>query len=305
MTTDIDWQRELDRSFCTGEDLPPAHYVLVGRGAVRRRRIAAVVLAASMAVGGTVAWAASPGSSPRGEAPVATEVTGQADEETTTPGQKTLQDRRRSLEELRRAGRARIDFLGGPAALVDGGLVLAPGAGPLLERVPNPMGYTRAQGSSLAIRVMFEGREKYSLMAAFPDSTSTMTNDASGDFEGWLAGVVASQRTLDAANGVTRQSGEPTPDEWLALGPDGQIRSSDSRVSVVELRDDVDLGDSFSAGADRTGVVRLRVDGEPVFAAYRLADGLLEVIPGGGRHNSLDAFVTWAREQYASGQGMR
>ena len=41
MDTEIDWQRELEASFDNGEDVPPEHYVLVGRGAVRRRRIAA------------------------------------------------------------------------------------------------------------------------------------------------------------------------------------------------------------------------------------------------------------------------
>ncbi|PKH37785.1 hypothetical protein SAMN05192575_101828 [Nocardioides alpinus] len=305
MSTDIDWQRELDSSFSTGEDLPPAHYVASGRRAVRRRRAAAVVLAASIALAGTAAWAASPGSSPRGDAPVATERTGASEPEGADQGRQTRRDRLRSLAELRRAGAGRVDFLGGPAALADGGLVLAPGAGPVLERVPNPMGYTKTQGSSLAIRVMFEGREQYSLMAAFPSSTSTMTNDASGDFEGWLAGVVASQRTLDVANGVTRQSGEPGPDEWLTIGPDGQVRAATDRVEVLEVRDGVDLGDSFAAGTDRAGVVRLQVDGDPVCAAYRLTDGTLEVIPGGGRFSSLDAFVTWARAQYASGQGMR
>lgn len=306
MSTDIDWQRELDSSFGSGADAPPAHYVAVGRGAVRRRRAAALVLAASVAVGGTAALAASPGSAPRGDAPVATQGPATVDEEATVPDEQTRKDRLRSLEELRRSGEAaRIDFLGGPAALADGGLVLAPGSGPVLERVPNPMGYTRTQGSSLAIRVMFEGREQYSLMAAFPSSTSTMTNDASGDFEGWLAGVVATQRTLDVANGVTRESGEPSPDEWLVVGPDGKVRAATGRVEVLELREGVDLGDSFASGADRTGAVRLKVDGDPISAAYRVTGGILEVIPGGGRFTSLDAFVTWARSQYASGQGMR
>lgn len=305
MSIDIDWQRELDASIGTGADVPTAHYVGTGRRAVRRRRAVAVVagLGAAAVVAG-VAWTASPGSSTRVEAPVATQGPAPSDPEESTDDQ-TREERRRSLEQLREAGDAEIDFLGGPAALVDGGLALAPGAGPVLERVPNPMGYRPAQGSSLAIRVRFEGREQYSLMAAFPSSTSTMTNDASGDFEGWLAGVVASQRTLDEANGVTRQSGTPSPDEWLALGPDGQVRPATDRVEVLEVRDGVDLGETFAAGTDRTGVVRLRIDGGTICAAYRLAGGVLEVIPGGGRFTSLDSFVTWARAQYASGQGLR
>ena len=47
MSTDIDWQHELDSSFGTGNDVPPGHYVAAGRTAVvRRRRATAVVLAA-------------------------------------------------------------------------------------------------------------------------------------------------------------------------------------------------------------------------------------------------------------------
>ena len=37
MDTEIDWQRELDGSFGTGEDVPVGHYVFVGHHAVRRR----------------------------------------------------------------------------------------------------------------------------------------------------------------------------------------------------------------------------------------------------------------------------
>jgi hypothetical protein len=198
-----------------------------------------------------------------------------------------------------------VDFLGGPAALTFDGLVLAPGAGPVLQQVANPMGYTASQGRSVAIRVMFKGREHYSLMALFADGSSTISNDASGDFEAWLAQAVQSQHSLDVRNGLALASDEELdPIDWMELGPDGQVRSADFRVSVLEDRD-ADLGDSFGQGHDRTGVVRLRVDDGIVFAAYRITGRTLEVVPGGGGFDSLDAFVTWARSQYASGQGLR
>ena len=41
------------------------------------------------------------------------------------------------------------------------------------------------------------------------------------------------------------------------------------------------------------------------FAAYRVIDGTLDVIPAGGTFPSMDAFVDWSRQQYASGTGMR
>lgn len=201
MSTDIDWQRELDTSFGTAPDEPVRAYVAAGRRAVRRRRAAAVVLAASVALGGTAAWAASPGGSPRGDAPVATQGSGVTDPDAAQ--EQTRENRLRSLEELRRSGEGRVDFGGEPAVLADGGLVLGPRTGAVLERVPNPMDYTADQGTSFAIRVMVEGRERYSLMVALPDSTSTTTTvDATGDFAGWLAEAVATQQDLDVENGV-------------------------------------------------------------------------------------------------------
>jgi hypothetical protein len=73
MTTQIDWQRELDGSFGDGVDVPVGHYVSVGHHAVRRRRaaVAAAGVAAAIVVGTT--WALAPGDAPRSDrAPVAT-----------------------------------------------------------------------------------------------------------------------------------------------------------------------------------------------------------------------------------------
>lgn len=78
MSTDIDWQRELDASFGSRDDVPAGHYVVAGRRAVRRRRTrAAVVGLAVAAVVAGVAWGTAPGRSPRGsDTPVATDPSG-------------------------------------------------------------------------------------------------------------------------------------------------------------------------------------------------------------------------------------
>lgn len=187
MTTDIDWQRELDASFGTAPDEPIGTYVAAGRRAVRRRRAVAVALAASIAVGGTAVWAASPGSAPRGETLTATQGTRPAQSKGTSPDQGTSEERLRSLEDLRRSGEGEIDFRGEPAVLVDGGPVLSPQTSPVLQREPNPMAYAPSQGESLAIRVLFKGSEHYSLMSVLRDGTSsTSTTRATGDFAAWL-----------------------------------------------------------------------------------------------------------------------
>lgn len=304
MDTEIDWQTELDTAFGSGPDAPPGHYVAAGHRAVRRRRVRLSVIgvAATVLLAGGV-WSLSPGDAPRGaEAPVATQ--GPAPTTYTTVEERRA-ERRRTLAELRKASNAQIDFLGNPAALTDHGLVLAPQTSTVLERVRNPMGYTPNQGSSMAVRAIYQGREQYSLMSLFPDGASTTTVDASGDFPGWLAQAVDSQQGLDAANGVTAPTGEMTSDQWLVLGPEGRILAANDRIEVVENRTDVDLGEVFARGTDRGGVARLLVDGTPAFVAYAVSDGALTVTPGGGTFASLDAFIDWARGQYASGEGMR
>lgn len=305
MDTQIDWREELEASFGDGPDTDLGRYLEAGHRAARRRRAAVAVagVAAAVVVGG-VTWSLAPGSSPRGsEAPVAS---GGA-QPTRAAQDRGVEERRRSLAELRRAGAAQIDFLGNPAAIADGGIVLARGAGPILQRVPNPMGYTRAEGTSFGIRVVFEGREQYSLMTAHDDgaSTSTTTVDATGDFPGWLDQAVRTQRTLDVANGETASNGDTADGPWLVLGSDGSVEAARDGVVIAEARSNVDLGPSFADGTDGTGAVRLVVDGRTEYAAFRVVDGTLDVVPGGGEFDSMAAFLDWARAQYASGAGMR
>ncbi|GAA1915242.1 hypothetical protein [Nocardioides hwasunensis] len=306
MDTHIDWQSELDASFGRGEDVAVPSYVGRGRRALRRRRAATVVAAGVLVVGGGAAWASIPGSAPRSDAPVATRGTS-AEREATEPARVDREERRRTLEELKRA-QERIDFLGNPAALTPEGLMAAPGTTVVLERVHNPMGYRAAAGSSMAIRATFRGRETYSLMALTgTDSSSTISARATGDFPGWLASTVATQRSLDEANGVGGADGTSDgdgADGWLRLDADGKVEAARSGVVVVEQRTSVDLAD-FDRGAEASGVVRLVVDGDARVAAYRVLDSRLEVISGPGHFATLTDFVDWARQQYASGEGMR
>nr|WP_300047631.1 hypothetical protein [uncultured Nocardioides sp.] len=307
MSTDIDWQHELDSSFGTGNDVPPGHYVAAGRTAVRRRRATAAVLALALVICGGAAWASGQGSMVRGDAPVATQGSDSQQDVTEPDGVSERLDKRVKRLARMRQQAEKPDFLGEPATLDADGLVLAPGAGPVLERVENPMGYTAAQGQSLGIRVMFEGREKYSLLTRNPDGDTSMgTNDATGDFAGWLDGRVASQRYLDVANGVTGAPPTTTdtdPARWLRLRPDGDVVAGEGAV-LLEVRATADLGD-FALGADRAAAVRVLVDEVARFAAYRVVDGSLEVVAAPGSFDSMSAFVDWARDQYSSGKGMR
>jgi hypothetical protein len=103
MSTDIDWQHELDSSFGAGHDLPPAHYVAAGRTAVRRRRATAALLTAALVIGGSAAWASGQGSAVRGDAPVATSGADAREREVTVPDDEPerLDRRVKQLEKMR------------------------------------------------------------------------------------------------------------------------------------------------------------------------------------------------------------
>lgn len=318
MSTGIDWRQELDEAVATAPDRPVEQFVVSGRRALRRRRVATGLtgLAAALTIGGSF-WMAAPGEGPaRSDVPIATQPPSPRTPEKTTaevPSSSAssvwlprTQPTRR-FASLPGAEKELIDFLGNPAAITEGGLVLAPETTSVLQRVENPMDYTSAQGVSLAVRAIQAGQERYSLMTADTEGgTSTSTVEATGDFAGWLDGAVRTQRTLDVANGVPASEGaQSLPDTWLTLGSDERVVAGSPGVVVLATRPDVDLGAAFSRGADRTGVVRLSVDGVLEYAAYRVVDSRLEVIAGNGRFGTLQDFVTWARSQYASGQGLR
>lgn len=310
MSTDIDWQHELDSSFGSGHDVATGQYVAAGRKAVRRRRrLTAVVVTASVVVGGSAVWAAAPDPTMRGDGPVATQPPSPEPE----PDQRRDDDRDRATDRERPGSQPTMtvyeEFIGNPATIdQDGELKLSPLTDEVLERVPNPMGYGPAEGRSFGLRVIYRGVEKYSLVAGNLDgsSVSLNTNTATGDFASWLADKVSVQRSLDVYNRADAPdtSITETPEEWLALGPAGSIESASPFVAVMAVRD-VDLGEGFAMEADRTGVARLQVAGSTELVAWRVVAGELEVVRGPGRFDSLDAFVDWARQQYASGEGMR
>jgi hypothetical protein len=104
------------------------------------------------------------------------------------------------------------------------------------------------------------------------------------------------------ANGVTSPDGAPDPATWLQV-VDGGLEPGPG-VVVVELRE-AELGAGFGAGSWQSGVARLDVDGQEQYAAYRAFGTLVEVVPGPRGFASLDDFERYARQQYASGAGLR
>ena len=309
MGTDVDWHHELDASFGSGHDVPPGHYVAAGRTAVRRRRAASFAIVASMVMGVGAAWVSGPGGTPRGDAPVATQgptATATADGSDEAETSEEQAQRARSLARMREMARSEaVQFDNAGALTQEGELVLAPGEGPVLEQVVNPMGYTAEQGHSLGVRVMKDGKEQYGLLTVYPDGSSATWVRRTGDFAGWLAQAVRSQSSLDVLNGVTPATGDTSGMPWLSLSPAGDVEAARPGVTIVEMRPGVDLGGNFGQGAESAGVVRLVVDGRSEFAAWTVFDGRINVEPAGGTFESMAAFIEWATAQYATGDGMR
>ena len=205
MSTDVDWQHELDSSFGTGHDLPPGHYVAAGRTAVRRRRAAAV--RRRRRVGGRrgAAWARAPGGSPRstprrhpGPGPheaarAAIRRRGRTGPSSSGIAGRSRDDALRGVHRQPRHPRRRTAWCSSPRA------------GPVLERVPNPMGYDPAQGRSLrAPGDDTRGEEQYSLAGGHPGrraSIDTERADRATSPAGSADGQ--SQQTLDVATAAS------------------------------------------------------------------------------------------------------
>ena len=163
MSTDIDWQHELDTSFGTGHDVPRralrrrgpvGPYAVAGsacrrrRGRHGRRRRRRCLGAVARARAARRRHARSP---PQGPSPTDGTTVDEA-------ARRAQEDRSAGLRAGVRASQEELPRQSGRARPIDG-LVLRPGAGRrCCERVPNPMGYTQAQGSlRSAVRVDVRG----------------------------------------------------------------------------------------------------------------------------------------------------
>lgn len=201
MSTDIDWQHELDSSFGTGHDQPPGHYVTAGRTAVRRRRATAVVLAAAVVIGGGTAWASGQGSAVRGDEPVATtrDDSGQR-EVARRDAPERLDKRKKLLDRMRvqpwRAGDP-------PARATPDGLEVRDGA-VVHERRDDV--YPGKASESAALDISHDG-ERWWLVLEWDDGNSGMssTRPDDGVFDSFDAFV----RAEVAGGGMT----SPTVDE--------------------------------------------------------------------------------------------
>lgn len=269
MTTDI--RDELDRSFGDGPTHRPLEAQLgAGHRALRRRR----ALAAATAVG--VVVIAGSGYAVVGSG------------SGTTPDA----DRRQVAVEPSQAPWQRGELV----RYVDGELQVRPGV-TVHEHLENPFGY-RAPDLSDGLDVTFRGQRTWVLADLTAEGPSVFAADPSNgwaSFEDWVADQVG-------------QTGSGWP-ETMRLADNGRVVAAPG-AEVVQRTDDPRLGDSFAPAGATVGAALVEVGGEPpsYFVVWRVLDGRLDVITTPPRDvvgATFDELLSYARAQYASGEGLR
>lgn len=240
-----------------------------GRRAVRRRRLAvgAAGIAAAVVVGGTAALAFDGGGASAGrDGNVAEAPT------TTAPTTAPTDDAWLDDELLRVGGNSRVTV--NPDADV-------------IERAD----FTTADGAVREIFHLGLGGREYYAVAGDAGYSSTPLPAQGLTLREWAE----QELTLDRDGGENDRS-------WVTLDAASKV-TAEPGVEVVAWRPDPGLGDNFAAPGEPTAVAEVVRDGFTYFLAVRRSpDGATEAIPyrKDATVATLDAFVSWARDQYAT-----
>jgi hypothetical protein len=275
--------QELERSFGEGPAHQPVEETLrAGRRALRRRRVGAAAGAlAVVAALGTGYAVSTAGPEPLTSGEVATDP---------TPAPSPTEDATPTSEPWGKAETVRYSAAGE--------LQVRPGV-VVHERIENPYGY-RPPKRSDALDITFEGRRIWTIVEL---RNGGFTYSGSVPSNGWasFADYVANQ-----AGAATDGNGWP---DTLRLTDKGEVVAS-AGSEILQRTDDPQLGDSFASPGTPTGaaLVRAAENGVGYFVVWRVVDGELDVITTPPRDVVGATFLellTFARSQYASGEGLR
>lgn len=286
----VDIAERIDRSFGDGPAAPPLVDLLgQGRRALRRRRLvtAGAGLAAAVLVGSGVLWSAGDGGAGADRSFV--------DEPTTS---QTAEPDPWQVVPASDPDIEGTELVGWDD---DGRLKVREGV-TVLHYTDNPLGF-RAPDRSAALAVSVGGEEtwlvtQYNANAEGQQSSGTSSEEARlsfPTFELWLEDQVAIAH------------GDPT----LALvrfAPDGRLEARDDDVTLIDQRTHPDLGQTFAGPDDLTAVAEVRWGEKRWYVlARRIGDSDPEYFPTAASVSAptLDGFIDYAREAYASGGGLR
>lgn len=253
MTTQIDWRRELDASFGSGDDVPVGHYVAVGHHAVRRRRAvgaAAAGVAAALVVGTT--WALAPGGAPRSDdAPLATEPS--STPSSTPSASPSASPRDRATEPSPPVSWRKGDP---PAQALPGSLVIRPGA--VVHERRDAL-YPGKDTESAALDISYQG-SRWWLVLEWDDGGSSMSSSRPED--GFAESFDAFVRSEVANGGMTSVPPDDVPGmaDDLATWHRGELEAAPGVSVVRQVEDPV-------PGEDSLGLV-LRSGGRTTWALF-------------------------------------
>lgn len=288
---EADLQQELERAIGRGPALPlPAERLAAGRRALRRRRVAAAALAAGAVLAVVVpvavlaGGAATSGVEPT---PLATQsASPEVRAETTGPAADPSPSR---PPQPWRGEYVRYT--------PDGELEIRPGV-EVLDRVDDYLAGTRWV-RSIALEIRFRGEVGWVDAAQLRDGRATSgwsePSDGWADFRAWVEDQAA-------ANGVggpmAGGSGFPGLVEARGDGTFGELPGT----TILAQRADPELPAGFAPASETTGAAYVEREGTHYLVLSRPGD--LVVVPAAGHGDSLDELLAWARERYASGEGL-
>jgi hypothetical protein len=288
MVDAVDIEDRIDGSFGAGPAAPSLEGLLAdGHRALRRRRAAAAGagLAAALVIGG-LAWSVNGDAGPGAESGYVDEPTSQTPE----PDPWTYVPASDPDVEGN-------ELVGWDS---DGTLKVREGV-EVMDFVADPLDVQEPDDSA-AMAVSVDGTETWLVTQFNVDAEGTISSGTSSEearisfptFRLWLDEQMAMQR------------GEPT----LALvrfGADGALEPLDD-VTMIRQQADPDVGPTFADPGDTTAVAEVRWQGERWYVlARRSGNGGPEYFPTAASVSSpsLEGFLDYARDAYASGGGLR
>ena len=286
--TSTELQEQIERSFGHGPAHPPVeHRIAAGRQALVRRRVASGAAAlAVLAVIGTGWYAMAPGDPlDRGSGQIAVDPTRSP---SPTPSPAPSQPASRPWEDNLTARYAD-----------DGELEIRPGV-VVHEHIENPYRWSPPKRSD-ALDITWRGHRMWTIVEL---TTTGLSYSSSTPSNGWasFADYVADQVRAAGAGG----NGWP---ETLRLTDRGTVVAA-AGSEVLQRTDDPRLGASFADPGAPTGAAQVRVTAEDqaYFVVWRVIGGKLDVITTPPRDvvgATFEELLSYARGQYASGEGMR
>ena len=186
-----------------------------------------------------------------------------------------------------------------------GNLEIRPDA-TVLERIDSPYPPSAGMDRSVALALDYQGEESWLLMSWAVHSDGEVVETGGGASPGGAAGSLA-----EWAAEQVRLTMTPTPEDndnapgYLEFGDDGRLVSSHD-IEILDQVLDPGFKDFVLQGEPSAAALLQGPDGKKWYVAIRDSGGLdVIAVPFKTGGPTLGDFVAYARQRYASGEGLR